>query len=736
MQQGKTITFASLFSEVSNVVIPIIQRDYAQGREEAWEIRDQFLHSISQALTAPVDALPLDLDFIYGNLSTEERPTLSVLDGQQRLTTLFLLHWYLANKESKYADFSERFAYQGKSRFTYQTRTAATEFFHALVRADSSGLKFAENAPTLREQITDSSWFYHSWLQDPTVSASLTMLNAIQSCFGNVPSELYAKLCSSDSQPVVFQYLNLSSFGLSDDLYIKMNSRGKSLTDFENFKAWLSGRMSQQPGAVTFGEKIDQAWTDMFWNLSKERTESFDTLFLRFFKRMAFLLECSQSSEPAYLLANLNAAWFNALRSTREGFSSSEFEARDTFNPGNIQILSTILDFLCSPHATLEHRSLLMEFLTGSDLLGACRFYALCAFITAKRSTIDARFAEQHAQWSRVTDNFLYTMRIDSNQVAVGIIRSLDELAPYADDIYSCLRTVEVRLGFNEQWDEEALKAKLIILDSAWEPALIRAESHPHLKGRIRGLLKGAITADNSGYDLIRFISLTEKTYWVLNEKILYNYEHLLERALLSLGDYLIWQKGQRYTFCLPSHQSWRERNENWLRVTEKSVFIELLDKLNKKEDMSNTLREIIQESNPGGWRELVVKDPETIRYCSERIIDKLDNQVYLLSKTNLRGYFRELHSWVLSKKLLALLRREDENVPFTAVTYHSVYGDAWPCIELTVSEEETFFIAHENGVWFDCHNLDEEGEPLPLPSFFKPLVDKLMHEADTVSKT
>ncbi|CQR06387.1 Protein of uncharacterised function DUF262 [Yersinia enterocolitica] len=385
---------------------------------------------------------------------------------------------------------------------------------------------------------------------------------------------------------------------------------------------------------------------------------------------------------------------------------------------------------------SLKSGSLLMEFLTGSDLLGACRFYALCAFITAKRSSIDARFAEQHAQWSRVTDNFLYTMRIDSNQVAVGIIRSLDELAPYADDIYCCLRTVEVRLGFNEQWDEEVLKAKLITLDSEWETALVRAESHPHLKGRIRGLLKGAKTADNSGYDLTRFISLTEKTYWVLNEQVLHNYEHLLERALLSLGDYLIWQKGQRYTFCLPSHQSWRERNENWLRVTEKSVFVELLDKLNKKEDISNTLREIIQESNPGGWRELIVKDPETIRYCSERIIDKLDNQVYLLSKTNLRGYFRELHSWVLSKRLLALLRREDGNTPFTAVTYHSVYGDAWPCIELTVSEEETFFIAHENGAWFDCHNVDEEGEPLPLPPFFKSLVDTLMHEADTVSRT
>lgn len=82
-------------------------------------------------------------------------------------------------------------------------------------------------------------------------------------------------------------------------------------------------------------------------------------------------------------------------------------------------------------------------------------------------------------------------MRIDSNQVAVGVIRSLDELAPYAGNIYSYMSTVDVRLGFNEQWDEEALKAKLITLDSEWEPALIRAESHPHLKGRVRGAAQG-----------------------------------------------------------------------------------------------------------------------------------------------------------------------------------------------------------------------------------------------------
>lgn len=37
---------------------------------------------------------------------------------------------------------------------------------------------------------------------------------------------------------------------LSDDLYIKMNARGKRLTDFENFKADLIGWMPEGEKSV------------------------------------------------------------------------------------------------------------------------------------------------------------------------------------------------------------------------------------------------------------------------------------------------------------------------------------------------------------------------------------------------------------------------------------------------------------------------------------------------------
>ena len=74
---------------IEKIIIPIIQRDYAQGRRgfEVDRVRSRFLDSLYKALTET----PITLDFVYGNI---ENGILTPLDGQQRLTTLFLLHWY------------------------------------------------------------------------------------------------------------------------------------------------------------------------------------------------------------------------------------------------------------------------------------------------------------------------------------------------------------------------------------------------------------------------------------------------------------------------------------------------------------------------------------------------------------------------------------------------------------------------------------------------------------------
>lgn len=71
--------------QLKKIVIPIIQRDYAQGRldPEVNRVRKRFLEALYKAVTEQ----PIVLDFVYGDIDTDG--VMTPLDGQQRLTTLF-----------------------------------------------------------------------------------------------------------------------------------------------------------------------------------------------------------------------------------------------------------------------------------------------------------------------------------------------------------------------------------------------------------------------------------------------------------------------------------------------------------------------------------------------------------------------------------------------------------------------------------------------------------------------
>ena len=78
------------FLKKNTIEIPIIQRDYAQGRLGKENLRKNFLADLKNALDS---GGAMKLDFVYGSI---ENGRLNPLDGQQRLTTLWLLHWYIS----------------------------------------------------------------------------------------------------------------------------------------------------------------------------------------------------------------------------------------------------------------------------------------------------------------------------------------------------------------------------------------------------------------------------------------------------------------------------------------------------------------------------------------------------------------------------------------------------------------------------------------------------------------
>ncbi len=278
MRRWKARMKMSLFELLNqyHIVIPLVQRDYAQGREvgQVPQIRKKFIKVIFDALNSKNGQL--ELDFIYGSVKNDGY--FMPLDGQQRLTTLFLLHWYVAVKEGYINDNKDILA-----KFSYETRHSSTVFCEKLVEFVPDDFSLS-----MKEIIINQPWYFSAWSDDPTINSMLTMLNAIQEKYNEMELTDVWSMLTAENPKIVFNLLPMEKIGLPDDLYIKMNSRGKELTEFEYFKSQFVDILSDEY-LHEFNEKIDQRWSDLFWDLHKDKEKPdiavyIDHCFLRFFR--------------------------------------------------------------------------------------------------------------------------------------------------------------------------------------------------------------------------------------------------------------------------------------------------------------------------------------------------------------------------------------------------------------------------------------------------------------------
>lgn len=302
--------------QLKKIIIPIIQRDYAQGRKGADtdRVRSRFLDALYQAVTEA----PITLDFVYGDINNG---IMTPLDGQQRLTTLFLLHWYAA----KICNVDPQ-EYEFLKNFSYETRYSARNFCSLLVTFNPT---FTES---ISVEVIDQPWFPLDWKKDQTVSSMLTMLDAIHEKFADVP-ELWEKL---KEKTISFYFLPIKDMGLTDELYIKMNSRGKPLTLFEHFKAELEHKLRaiDPEESKRILHKVDLDWTDMLWQYRGE-DNIIDDEFLRYFRFVCDVLCYRAGKSP-------------------QGRSGDEFDLLDEYFSAdsdnvleNIKVLEEMFDCWC-----------------------------------------------------------------------------------------------------------------------------------------------------------------------------------------------------------------------------------------------------------------------------------------------------------------------------------------------------------------------------------------------------
>lgn len=137
---------------------------------------------------------------------------------------------------------------------------------------------------SIRTWITQQTWFFHQYKQDPTITGMLNtiagteitdkkgndIIDGLEELFSDKEYDfLYLWNKLTTSQCIVFHKLKVNLQD-SDALYVKMNARGKQLTDFENFKTELvhytkDDNILGESSALNFVAKLDVQWTDIFW---------------------------------------------------------------------------------------------------------------------------------------------------------------------------------------------------------------------------------------------------------------------------------------------------------------------------------------------------------------------------------------------------------------------------------------------------------------------------------------
>lgn len=266
------------FSSDNSIAIPILQRDYVQGSDKNSEKRNKFVKHLLDAL---LNNMSNEIDFIFGSSDVGKESTYFIpVDGQQRLTTLSLLGWLLNQKcGNKFSD--------NLTELTYTSRPSTEQFCKEL-RLFSLPEKYTKISDYIRKE---PGWFSYSWLGDPSINSMLELLDYIDALLCGKPYseniEIMAKRFFEQS-PITFELLDMKSMNLNDDLYIKMNARGKLLTPFENWKAEFENFLGKHyakveyieseimgGGKVTINEyfeyAIEHEWCYMLWPIALER---------------------------------------------------------------------------------------------------------------------------------------------------------------------------------------------------------------------------------------------------------------------------------------------------------------------------------------------------------------------------------------------------------------------------------------------------------------------------------
>ena len=588
-------------NNLKNIVIPSLQRDYVQGNQH--DKIEPFIEYLLDRLNSDNG---IDLNYIYG-IEKDNEETFFPIDGQQRLTTLWLLRMYLISRANINNQTDKKAMEQ---KLVYQTREYAQDFCMEIVEHINELI-----TPQYRlVKIEEQNWFIDAWRHDTTVCGCISTLETIDRKFGSNDA---AKMLENFDSNLHYTIKPLSANDVNGDIYIKMNGRGVPLTEYENLKSWLDKKVEELFGkdfVSNWRICMDNEWTEMVWeNLDKSQKSLIDNYQLRLLYTLTFLywrnknlvgsIEDSDSNLEN-LSISLGIEYYDnkdnkdilkeeiadkilhkIIKRENFGLSIYVLERLPLFNKDALKFIAASYDKLHSRWEKLndlkienknevdkklyfwranEETTLFFQMFLDETLesipygkLALC--YSVVAYPDRKKS-------EDFYEWMYRMRNLIINQDIHNGNID-SVMESIDKMSDYLsgdldvgfDLIFRSVQYEDALNAFTKQQRDEE-KHKMSIKDDELQRFIRNLENHPFFVGQIKFMFDFCGTEPESDILIYKnkFIRYAEVMKCLFDENgFAKRYDHWrLRRALLG---------------CSTSYGFGYERSSNWNFLSSRS---------------------------------------------------------------------------------------------------------------------------------------------------------------------
>ncbi len=598
------------------VRIPKIQREYVQGQNErGFSFIDDIFEHIKEEKA-------ISLDLIYGSIQqgNDEKDIFEPIDGQQRLTTLFLLYWYFrhVNGNSKVDDI----------KFIYETRESSKEFCEAICK--NKILLNKEIVPS--ELLTNEPWFYEKYRYDYTIKSMIKMLDYIQNVYCN--SEHQITLKDLDDY-IIFNVHIFKNYTLGNSQYIIMNDRGKQLNAFENFKSAFSKWLNTDNSAnnvLEFNKNMDGKWSEELWNdLGRDSVKTDNLIyifFIRFIWCMYVAIPENKNDEYEKIREKLNES-VNLKKNGKRKNVVNEIDFKKYIKPSLekitkcrnesknelIEEMTNYLNFLFafkdvnakrlkdeflkSPwngkQEEQEEKKDIDSIISEKDFAFKSRVanYGLQLFFEKNDYTKITEEDNAYKEWKRFVWNIIEDSNLDNVENTISALRILNKYRLHVNIINEKL-SEQNEEGCNITERREIRKAKyiknVIKEDEDWRKIFDDAEHHQYLKGYIDFLIIGNDKKEEIVDTKDEFTKRKNNMDFIFSDNGLNtDDDHLVLRALLSKYTFKYNSKGKliipdirifdsesdRGVLKTSIKEEWTEYIKEYLAMPDKKAIIE-----------------------------------------------------------------------------------------------------------------------------------------------------------------